>query len=84
MDSIVFDQVKEIVGALFGVEAQEISAETSPDTVKTWDSLQHLTLVLELERVFGVQMRPEEITDMTSVGAIVERIAAKKPAGARA
>lgn len=77
MDSSVFTRVKEIAEALFGVPSGEINRETSPDDVETWDSLQHLTLVLELERVFGVQMTPEEITGMLSIGAIVKMMEEK-------
>lgn len=77
MDNPLDNQVKHIVADLFGIPLEDVTERTAPENVSAWDSLQHLTLVLELERVFGIQMQPEEVTDLTSVGAIVTFVTAK-------
>jgi acyl carrier protein len=41
--------------------------ESSPDNITSWDSLQHLNLVLALEQEFQVQFSPEEIEEILSV-----------------
>jgi acyl carrier protein len=41
------------------------------------DSIQHLNLVLALEQKFAVQLSPEEIDKMKSIGAIVTVIEGK-------
>jgi acyl carrier protein len=38
--------------------------------VPAWDSLNHVTLILELEGAFGVSFAAEEALGMTDVGAI--------------
>lgn len=57
---------------MFGEDIAVITAETSPKTLESWDSLQHLNLVLALEESFGVQISPEEADSMTSIGAIAQ------------
>jgi len=32
----------------------------------TWDSVAHIALVTEVETAFGVELTPEEITELTS------------------
>ena len=41
--------------------------QSSPETIPTWDSLQHLNLVLALEQEFRIQFTPEEIELILSV-----------------
>jgi acyl carrier protein len=41
--------------------------QSSPETVPTWDSLQHLNLVLALEQEFRIQFTPEEVEQLLSV-----------------
>jgi acyl carrier protein len=64
------DRVIQIVSTILGVPAGGIDDQTSPDTVTTWDSMQHLQLVLALEQEFGVQFEVDEIEAMQRVGVI--------------
>lgn len=52
------------------IPLEQVLPETSPDNVETWDSIQHLTLVLALEQEFGIQFSPEEIEQLLSVDLI--------------
>ncbi len=65
-----FDQVRNIASDIFGVPTNKITAESSPETIENWDSMQHLNLVLAIEEKFGVQLAPEDIEQMKNVGAI--------------
>lgn len=56
---------------------EEITADSSPETIKAWDSTQHLSFVLALEEQFHIQLSPEEIEQMTSVGAITRLLQSK-------
>ena len=51
--------------------AAQITAESSPETIETWDSVQHLNLVLALEQELGVSIEPEEIEKMKSIGDVI-------------
>ena len=66
-----FEDVCAIAADIFQVAARRITLESSPDTIESWDSLQHLNLILALEQSFGLEFEPEEIERMTSIGAIL-------------
>ena len=62
---------------LFGVPANQISNASSPETIETWDSVQHLNLVLALEQKFNLQLSLEEIEQMKSIGDVTQLIEGK-------
>jgi acyl carrier protein len=66
----VFEQVRGVASDIFGVPAEKISAESSPETIENWDSMQHLNLVLAIEEKFGVQLEPEDIEQMKNIAAV--------------
>ncbi len=73
----VLEQVREVASDVFGLSPSEVTEGTSPENVESWDSVQHLNLVLALESRFGVQFAPEEIEKLKSVGAAAALIATK-------
>lgn len=56
-----------IAADVFEVPASDLGPESSPDTIETWDSLHHLSLVVALEQEFGIQISPEEIEQLLSI-----------------
>lgn len=70
MTASTLQQVRSIASDIFGVPADKITAESSPETIETWDSMQHLNLVLAIEEKFGVQLDPEDIEQMKNIGAV--------------
>jgi len=66
------ERVAEIVATIFNVPANTIDLNSCPATIENWDSMGHLMLVLELEQQFDIQLAPEEVEKLTSVGSIVE------------
>ena len=70
MTGSALEQVRRIASDIFGVRADTITAESSPETIETWDSMQHLNLVLAIEEKFGVQLEPEDIEQMKNIGAV--------------
>jgi len=54
-----------------------IVANSSPDSIETWDSIQHLNFVLALEEKFGLQLSPEEMEQMRSVGEAAKVVQGK-------
>ena len=72
------DQVCQIAADIFNVEPAGLGPETSSTSIDSWDSMQHLNLVLALEHEFGVALEPEEIEAMTTIAAIVQVIEAAR------
>jgi len=65
-----FEQVRNIASDIFGIPGEKITAESSPETIENWDSMQHMKLVRAIEEKFGVQLDPEDIEQMKNIGAV--------------
>jgi acyl carrier protein len=74
MADSLLDQVRRIVADVFNCRFEQVSAESSPETIEGWDSLHHLNLVLALEQQFSVSIDPWQAAELTSVEAVVSAI----------
>ena len=63
------------VSRIMGVPAEMLSEASSPDSVESWDSLRHMSMVLALEEEFGVRFSDEQIMALSSIGAILTTLA---------
>ena len=70
MTASTLEQVRNVASDIFGIPTDKITAESSPETIENWDSMQHLNLVLAIEEKFGVQLEPEDIEEMKNIGAV--------------
>jgi acyl carrier protein len=70
MNASVFNQVQQMAAAIFGVPPERVTPELTPQTIGCWDSMQHLNLILAIEERFNLQLEPEEIDQMKSIGHI--------------
>jgi len=70
----VFDQVQGIAADILVVDQERVTAQSSPENLDGWDSVQHLNLILALEDKFGMQFEPEEIDRMRTIGGITRII----------
>lgn len=52
------------------LEVRSISDKDSVETITSWDSVRHLSLIMALEERFGVAFDAEEIPELISVAAI--------------
>lgn len=71
------EPVRMAAADVFGVDPKTITASTTPEQIETWDSVQHLNLVMALETTFGIEFEPEEIDQMKSIGDIASLVEAK-------
>jgi acyl carrier protein len=69
--STLTERVCETAAAVFDVPPGQVTPDSSTDTIEQWDSLGRLSLVLELEQAFAVELAPEVVEQLTSVRAIV-------------
>jgi len=69
------EKILEIMNDTFGIDNAD--EETSQKNCATWDSMNHLNLILGLEEEFEVSFEPEEIAQMTDFKAVEKMLAAK-------
>jgi acyl carrier protein len=77
LTATILDQVRGVASDLFNLPVDRIKAESSPETIETWDSTQHLNFVLALEEKFGLQLSPEEMEQMQNVGEAARLVESK-------
>jgi acyl carrier protein len=68
------ERIRQIAADILGVPLDSVTADSSPDTVEGWDSLQHLNFMLAVEESFGIYLSPEDGERMTSIGAAAELV----------
>jgi len=75
----ILAQVNETFRAVFDDPALTVATTTTAKDVPGWDSITHITLVIELEMRFGVKFAMAEIERLRNVGELVALLEAKLP-----
>ena len=73
----VFEKVKAIVSEQLGVEAEEVSLETTFDDLNA-DSLDVVELIMALEEEIDIEIPDEDAEKIKTVGDAVEYIKDKQ------
>ena len=61
------EKLYNIISNVFSIPISEISDESSPETIESWDSFNGLILVDELENNFNIKFSVSEIIDVKNV-----------------
>ncbi|MDA9886154.1 acyl carrier protein [Flavobacteriaceae bacterium] len=65
------DKLKQILASVFNITVEEITNDSSPDTIENWDSLNHLNLVLALEEEFEINFTEEQTVEILNYELLV-------------
>jgi acyl carrier protein len=65
------DRIKEIMGYVFEINPNQITNDSSPSTIQSWDSLRHINLIVALEEEFNIKFTDEDILQMLNFELIV-------------
>lgn len=71
-------QLQEVFRNVFDDDALVIALETTAQDIEAWDSVQHVTLMMEVEDAFKVRLSTSEMAYLKNVGDLVELIDRKK------
>ncbi len=72
-------RIKDVMSAVFEVDADSINEESSQDNIENWESIKTLDLIVALEDEFGVTIPLEEVGNMTNfkyIKLMIEELAA--------
>jgi acyl carrier protein len=71
-------RLQELFQNVFDDDKLVITRETTAQDVEAWDSVQNVTLMLEVETVFGVRFSTAEIAYLKNVGDLLDAIERKQ------
>jgi len=71
----IYRKLQEVFDSVFD-EPVAVRPELTAQDVDDWDSLSHVTLIIAVEKAFGIRFGAGEINGFKNVDAMVSRIAA--------
>jgi acyl carrier protein len=78
----IMHKLTDVFRDLFDQPDLVLTAATSADDVDEWDSVNHVMLVVQVEREFGVKFHTAEIEELKNVGDLASLIQSKLVAAA--
>ena len=76
-DAAICARLTDIFHETLGNDAITLAPETTAEDISEWDSMNHIFLVVEIERSFGVKFQTAEMEELRNVGELAQLIAAK-------
>ena len=73
----IFEGLNEVFQDVFDDEDIVVTEATTADDIEEWDSLEHINLIVAVERHFGMKFSMGEVTGMKNVGAMADIIASR-------
>ena len=74
MENNVYNRVTAVFRDIFDLPDLEISTSDTAHSIKGWDSLTHVRLIVALEEEFELGFEPEKIMELRSVGELIEAV----------
>lgn len=74
----IYEKLNEVFQNVFDDENITVNANTTADDIEDWDSLEHINLVVAIEKKFEIKFNIREVKQFKNVGdmvnVIIERI----------
>ena len=72
----IYGKLNEVFQDVFDDEDITVNDSTVASDVDGWDSLEHINLIVAVERCFGIKFTMGETTGLKNVGEMVDKIIA--------
>ena len=73
----VFAKLNEVFQDEFDDDSITVREETTANDIDDWDSLEHINLIIAIEKKFGLKFTMMEVTGLENVGEMVDVILKK-------
>ena len=70
-------RLNEVFQDVFDDDEISVNRATTASDIEGWDSLMHVTLLINIEKAFGVKFTSSEVARLKSVGDLLDLIDAK-------
>lgn len=72
------EAVLDVAARVFFEYRNNLTHQSSPDSVPGWDSYSHLVLVLEVQKIFDVEISTKQIMQIKTLGDLARLVSPKK------
>lgn len=70
----IYARLNRIFQNVFDDSSIRVYPETTADDIEDWDSLEHINLIVAVEKKFGMKFNMGEVTTMKNVGEMADII----------
>jgi len=70
----VFQKLNSVFQDVFDDDTIVVCDETTAADIEDWDSLEHINLMVAIEKEFGMRFNMAEVTGLKNVGEMVDVI----------
>jgi acyl carrier protein len=74
---LITERLNHVFQDVFDDDGIRIHDDMTADDIEEWDSIMHITLVLEIEKVFNLKLNASEVGQLLNVGAMIDLLAAR-------
>ena len=74
------ERLNKVFREVFDDDELEITRQTTAEDVEGWDSLMHVTLIVNVEKAFKIKFSSSEVAALQDVGGLIDLIDARSPA----
>ena len=75
--NVILDRLQDIFREIFDDDTLVIDRETSAEHIDDWDSLNHINLIVAIEKEFQIKFKLGELQSLKDVGDTIDLILAK-------
>ena len=73
----VFEKLNEVFRDVFDDDTITVNDNTTSNDIEDWDSLEHINLIVAVEKKFGMKFSMGEVTAMKNVGEMADIISGR-------
>ena len=70
----IYEGLNEVFRDVFDDDSITVNENTTSNDIEDWDSLEHINLIVAVEKKFGMKFSMGQVTTMKNVGEMVEII----------
>ena len=70
----IYNAINQVFRDVFYYYTISVNNTTTADDIEDWDSLEHINLIVAIEKKFGLKFTMNEVTTMKNVGEMVDII----------
>jgi len=74
---LIVEKLKIIISSILKVDNLMMNDTISAKDVEGWDSLSHMVIITEVEKIFKIQFKLKELNKLTNMGNLISLIELK-------